>query len=54
RGYVSDEDIAAFRDAGYGDEHIAEIVTIMAQKTISNLFNHIHETELDLPPAPDL
>ncbi|NND60664.1 MAG: carboxymuconolactone decarboxylase family protein, partial [Gammaproteobacteria bacterium] len=42
RGYVSDEDIAAFRDAGYGDEHIAEIVTIMAQKTISNLFNHIH------------
>ena len=54
RGYVSDGDIAELRAAGYTDEHIAEIVTILAQKTLSNLFNHIHDTELDLPSAPDL
>lgn len=54
RGFVSDGDLAEVRAAGYTDEHIAEIVTILAQKTLSNLFNHIHDTELDLPPAPDL
>ena len=53
-GFVSDGDISAFRQAGYSDGHITEIVTILAQKTLSNLFNHIHDTELDFPPAPDL
>ena len=53
-GYVSDKDLENFRAAGYADEHVAEIVTILAQKTLSNLFNHIHDTELDFPAAPDL
>lgn len=54
RGFVSNADIDSFRQAGFSDEHVAEIVTILAQKTLSNLFNHINDTELDFPPAPDL
>jgi uncharacterized peroxidase-related enzyme len=51
KGRVQDGDITRFRQAGYSDAHIAEIVTILAQKTLSNFFNHIHETRLDVPPA---
>jgi hypothetical protein len=51
---VSDEDIMTFREAGYTDEHIAEIPTILAQKTLSNFFNHIHDTPLDLPAPAEI
>ena len=54
KGFVSDEDIDAFRAAGYTDAHIVDLVTIIAQKTLSNYFNHIHDTQLDLPAAPEL
>ncbi|HEQ98618.1 MAG TPA: hypothetical protein ENO22_04660 [candidate division Zixibacteria bacterium] len=53
-GYVSDEDINKFTDAGYTKENIPEVITIIAQKTLSNYFNHVHETELDMPKAPEL
>ncbi len=53
KGFVDDEDLDAFRQAGYTDEHIAEVVTILAQKTLSNYFNHIHETPLDVPVAAE-
>lgn len=53
-GYVGDDDIAAFRAAGYSDEHIGEVVTIISQKTLSNLFNHINDTELDFPAVPEV
>ncbi len=49
RGFVDDQDLDAFRRAGYTDEHVAEVVTILAQKTLSNYFNHIHNTPLDVP-----
>ena len=35
------------------DEHIAEVVTILAQKTLSNYFNHIYDTPLDVPVAAE-
>ncbi len=54
RGLVADEDIFDFLEAGYQDQHIPEIITLIAQKTLSNLFNHVHDTELDLPAAPKL
>jgi len=54
KGFVSDDDLAAVRAAGYTDQNIADIVVVMAQKTLSNYFNHIHETVLDLPAAPGL
>ena len=54
KGFVSDSDLERFKQAGYTDRHAAEITVIIAQKTLSNFFNHINDTELDLPPAPEL
>ncbi len=54
KGFVSDADLAAFRAAGYEDRHAADLCVILAQKTLSNYFNHINDTVLDLPPAPPL
>jgi uncharacterized peroxidase-related enzyme len=54
KGFVTDNDINAFRNARYTDAQMLEVVTIMAQKTLSNYFNHIHQTELDFPQAPEV
>lgn len=54
KGFVSDEDLAAVRDAGYTDGQIAESVGYIALATFSNLFNHVHDTPLDFPAAPSL
>jgi alkylhydroperoxidase family enzyme len=54
RGFVSDGDLASFKNAGFTDTHAAEITVLIAQKTLSNLFNHINATDLDLPAAPKI
>ena len=51
---MSDGDIADFKSAGFSDAHAAEITVIIAQKTLSNYFNHINDTDLDLPAAPEI
>ncbi len=47
RGYPSEEDVAKFKEAGYGDQQILEIILAIAVKTISNYSNHIFQTEVD-------
>ena len=54
KGFVSDDDLSAVRAAGYTDANIADVTVVIAQKTLSNLFNHVHDTVLDFPPAPPL
>ena len=54
KGFVRDKDLTAFRDAGFSDVHAAEITAIIAQKMLSNYFNHINDTDLDLPAAPTI
>lgn len=54
KGVVSDDDLAAVRDAGYTDGQIAEAVAYIGLSTYSNLFNHVHDTEVDFPPAKEL
>ncbi len=54
KGGVSDDDLAAVRDAGYTDGQIAESIAYIGLATYSNLFNHVHDTPLDFPPAPPL
>lgn len=49
RGRVSDEDIAAFKAAGYTDRHVLEVILGIAQKVMSNYINAIAETPLDAP-----
>ncbi len=52
RGWVSDEELARVRAAGFGDGEVAEIVANVAQSIFSNYFNHVAQTEVDFPPAP--
>jgi len=47
RGFMSDSDLAAFTKAGFDQQHMLEVITIMAQKTMSNYFNHVAKTPLD-------
>lgn len=47
RGWVSAEHLQQFASAGFEQCHVLEVLTILAQKTLSNYFNHIAETPLD-------
>lgn len=47
RGWVPDEDLEAFAEAGYSERHVLDVITILAMKTLSNYTNHIAETPLD-------
>jgi uncharacterized peroxidase-related enzyme len=47
RGWVPEPDIAEFEAAGYDQRHLLEVLTILAQKTLSNYYNHIAQTPLD-------
>lgn len=52
KGYVSDSQLQAIRDAGYTDGQIVEILATLALNFYTNIFNHVNETELDFPEAP--
>ena len=47
RGWIPEQDIMDFEAAGYDQRHVLEVLTILAQKTLSNYFNHISHTPLD-------
>ena len=47
RGWVPESDMADFEAAGYDECHVLEVLTILAQKTISNYHNHNADTPLD-------
>lgn len=53
KGFVSDDDLAEVRGAGYDDGEIGEIVAAVALNTFTNYFNSVGETQLDFP-AVDL
>jgi len=48
-GYISDEDLQAFKDAGYDDAAVIEVLAEMSVAVFTNLFNHVNETQVDFP-----
>ena len=54
RGLVEDADLAAVREAGYGDAEIAEVVAHVALNIFTNYFNNVAGTTIDFPKAPAL
>lgn len=54
KGFVTDEDVEAFRAAGYGDAALAEVVAVYAAAVFTNYFNHMNGTAVDFPAAPAL
>lgn len=53
-GRPGEGELQAMRDAGYGDGAIAEAIAVYAMAVFTNYFNHVNETETDLPAAPAL
>ncbi len=49
RGKVSDSDIEAVKEAGFGDKEIAEIVANVALNVFTNYFNETAKTVVDFP-----
>lgn len=49
RGNISDDDLAAVRQAGFTDEEVVEIVANTALNIFTNYFNHIVRTDIDFP-----
>jgi len=49
RGFISEDDIAAVRAAGYDDGAIAEIVANVTANIFTNYVNHVAQTEIDFP-----
>lgn len=54
KGFVSDEEIKAMRDAGYTDGEIVEVVAVVSLNIYTNYINHVAETVLDFPAVPKL
>lgn len=52
RGLPSRTGAEAFKAAGYGDQHVLEIILALAVKTLSNYTNHVNHTEVDDVFAP--
>jgi uncharacterized peroxidase-related enzyme len=49
RGHVSDADLQAVRDAGFGDSQIVEIIAVTAENIFTNLLNVVAQTDIDFP-----
>lgn len=54
RGSVSDADLQSFRDAGFGDDAVAEVVGHVALNVLTNYFNRLVETDVDFAAAAPL
>jgi len=54
RGKVSNRQLAAVREAEYGDSEIVEIVASVVLGCFTNFLNNVADTELDIPKAEPL
>lgn len=53
KGFVTDSDREAAAKAGLDPQQQIEIVGMVALNTLTNLFNHLADTDLDFPAAPE-
>ncbi|KAA2252127.1 carboxymuconolactone decarboxylase family protein [Solihabitans fulvus] len=51
KGFVTDEDLAEVRAAGYTDGELGEIIGNVALNVFTNYFNSVGHTEIDFPPV---
>ena len=47
RGFLSQDEIDDFTNAGFAERHVLEVVLAVAVKTLSNYSNHLFQTEVD-------
>lgn len=53
-GFITDDQLAAARDAGITDAEVLEVVGQVIKNFFTNFVNHIAETELDFPAVPQI
>lgn len=53
-GHVSDAELEDARAHGFDDTAIAEVVANVALNIFTNYFNHVADTDVDFPAAPEL
>ena len=46
--------VTAFKDAGYSDAALIEVIAWVAFNAFTNYFNHIAQTEVDFPEPPSI
>ncbi|QEG34756.1 carboxymuconolactone decarboxylase family protein [Bythopirellula goksoeyrii] len=54
RGRVDDEQLDAFRAAGFNDDAVTEVVAHVALNVFTNYLNNLAETDVDFPAAAPL
>ncbi|MEM0983131.1 MAG: carboxymuconolactone decarboxylase family protein [Planctomycetota bacterium] len=54
KGFVSDDDLAAFKSAGYDDAAVVDAIAVYSLATFTNYFNHVNQTDVDFPAAPSI
>ncbi|MGR9046991.1 MAG: carboxymuconolactone decarboxylase family protein [Gammaproteobacteria bacterium] len=47
QGWVGRDALDAFYQAGFGQQHVLEVVLAISFKTLSNFINHINDTPID-------
>ena len=47
RGFATPEQVETFKKAGFSEQHVLDVITGIAMKTISNYTNHLAETPVD-------
>lgn len=53
-GFVTDDQLAAARDAGISDAEVFEVTGQVIKNFFTNFVNHIAQTEVDFPKIPQL
>lgn len=48
-GFVSDDQLNTFKNAGFDDAAVVEVIGAITVNTFTNLFNHVNETTVDFP-----
>ena len=51
-GFAPVEDIDTFRASGFDDGAVIDVLVAVVQNIYTNYFNHLNNTELDIPAAP--
>jgi uncharacterized peroxidase-related enzyme len=54
RGFVEDQDLEQFKNAGFDDAAVVDLIVAYSLNVFTNTFNHINETQVDFPKVPEL
>ncbi|MFI4881639.1 MAG: carboxymuconolactone decarboxylase family protein [Phycisphaerales bacterium JB064] len=54
KGFADEGDIRTLKEAGYTDETVVETIANVGLNLYTNFFNHVNNTDVDLPTPPAL